>query len=282
LGGMIETIYEPDNSLKKGYLSIFKEIFEELRQNRWLTYQLFKRDLLSMYKQSFVGILWAIILPLASVGTFITLNSSGVFSINDTHAPYAIYAMLGMAFWQLFSTSLVAGSNSLVSAGSMILKINFSKKSLVIGSTGKSVVSFFVQIILVGILFTWYGIAPSFAAFLIPVLVIPLMLLTLGLGFIMSILNGIVRDIGNIILVLLTFLMFLTPILYAKPRTGILAKVTTYNPLYYLISVPRDLVLSGTIHEWEGFAVASLLSVLVFLVCLIAFHLTETRIAERI
>jgi lipopolysaccharide transport system permease protein len=278
----METVYEPDNSLKKGYRHIFKEIFEELKQNRWLIYQLFKRDLLSMYKQSFIGLLWAIILPLASVSTFIMLNSSGVISISDTHAPYAIYAMLGMAFWQFFSTGLIAGTNSLVSAGSMILKINFSKKSLVIGSTGRSVVSFFVQIILVGFLFIYYGITPNLVALLAPVFLIPLVLLTLGIGFIMSILNGIVRDIGNIILVLLTFLMFLTPILYAKPSTGILAEVTTYNPLYYLVSVPRDIVLGGTINDWEGFAVASLLSVLIFLVCLIAFHLTETRIAERI
>jgi len=55
-----------------------------------------------MYKQSFVGILWAIILPLASVGTFVMLNSSGVFSINDTHAPYAIYAMLGWPSGSVF------------------------------------------------------------------------------------------------------------------------------------------------------------------------------------
>ena len=278
----IITTYEPDNSLKKGYLSIFREIYNEFKKNRWLTYQLFKRDFFALYKQSFIGVLWAFIIPLVSVGTFIILNRSGIFSIGDINVPYPIYAILGMAFWQLFSTGLITSSNSLVKAGSMIAKINFSKKSLVIASAGQSIVSFLIQLTLVIILFIYYKIAPSTSILLIPLFMIPIMLLTLGLGFIFSLLNGIVRDIGNILSILMTFLMFLTPILYAKPSTGILARITNYNPLYYLTSVPRELVLTGTITEWKGFLISSVISIFIFVICLIVFHLTETRVAERI
>lgn len=283
LNKMVETIttYEPDNSLKKGYLSIFSEIFNELKKNRWLTYQLFKRDF-AVYKQSFIGVLWAIIIPFVSVGTFIVLNRSGVFTIGDINVPYPIYAILGMAFWQLFSTGLIASSNSLVNAGPMIAKINFSKKSLVIASTGQSLVSFLIQFVLVGVLLIYYGIAPSTAILLVPILIIPIMLLTLGLGFILSLLNGVMRDIGNILSVILTFLMFLTPVLYAKPTIGILGRITNYNPLYYLVLAPRDFVLMGTIPEWKGFLFASFIAIFVFTICLMVFHLTETRVAERI
>lgn len=281
---MTETIttYEPDNSLKNGYLSIFREIYYEFKRSKWLTYQLFKRNFLSLYKQSFIGILWALIIPLVSVGTFIVLNRSGIFSIGEIDVPYPIYAILGMAFWQLFATGLVASSNSLVSAGPMISKINFSKKALVIASTGQSLVSFLIQIILVGILFIYYGVTPNIAILLVPILILPLMLFTLGLGFIFALLNGVARDIGNIISVLMTFLMFLTPVLYAKPTSGILAQVTDYNPLYHLVSAPRSMVLQGSIPEWNGFLVASVISGIVFIICLIIFHLTETRVAERI
>jgi lipopolysaccharide transport system permease protein len=276
------TTYEPDNSLKKGYLSIFSEIFNELKKNRWLTYQLFKRDFLTIYKQLFIGILWAFIIPLVSVGTFIVLNRSGIFTIGDINVPYPIYAILGMAFWQLFSAGLIASSNSLVKAGPMIAKINFSKKSLVIASAGQAIVSFLIQLVLVGILFVYYWIAPSIAILLIPITIIPIMLLTLGLGFILALLNGVMRDIGNIVSILMTFLMFLTPVLYAKPTTGILATVTNYNPLYYMVSVQRELVLMGTISEWKGFLITSIISLIIFIVCLVVFHLTETRVAERI
>jgi lipopolysaccharide transport system permease protein len=281
---MTETIttYEPDNSLKKGYIFIFSEIFNELRRNRWLTYQLFKRDFFAVYKQSFIGVFWALIIPLVSVGTFIVLNQSGIFNIGDIDVPYPIYALLGMAFWQLFATGLVANSNSLVSASGLITKINFSKKSLVIAATGQSIVAFLIQLAFVAILFVYYWIAPSIASLLVPIIIIPIMLFTLGLGFILSLFNGVVRDIGNMLSLFLTFLMFLTPVLYAKPTTGILATLTNYNPLYYLILAPRDLILTGTITEWKGFLISSILSVIVFMVCLVVFHMTETRVAERI
>jgi lipopolysaccharide transport system permease protein len=281
---MTETIttYEPDNSLKKGYIFIFSEIFNELRRNRWLTYQLFKRDFFAIYKQSFIGVFWALIIPLVSVGTFIVLNQSGIFNIGDIDVPYPIYAILGMAFWLLFSAGLVASSNSLVSAGGMITKINFSKKSLVIAATGQSIVAFLIQLAFVAILFVYYWIAPSIASLLVPIIIIPIMLFTLGLGFILSLFNGVVRDIGNMLSLFLTFLMFLTPVMYAKPTTGILATLTNYNPLYYLILAPRDLILTGKITEWKGFLISSILSVIVFMVCLVVFHLTETRVAERI
>lgn len=281
---MTETIttYEPDNSLKKGYLSIFSEIFNEFKENRWLTYQLFRRDFFAVYKQSFIGILWAFIMPLVSVGTFIVLNRSGIFAIGDINTPYPIYAILGMAFWQLFSMGLIAGSNSLVKAGSMIVKINFSKKSLVVASTGQAIVSFLIQFVLVGILFVIYKTIPNIAILLVPILIIPIVLFTLGLSFILSLLNGIVRDIGNVLSIFITFLMFLTPVLYSPPTTGILAAVTKYNPLYYLVSIPRNFVLTGTITEPKGFLISSIFSIIVFIICLIVFHLTETRVAERI
>ncbi len=274
--------YEPDNSLKNGYLSVFRQIFCELKQNKWLTYQLFKRDFVSAYKQSFLGVLWAIILPLFTIAIFIVLNRSGVLNIGDIGAPYSIYALLGMAFWQFFSTGLVACSNSLVNAGPMILKINFSKTSLVIAAAAKAIVPFMIQIMMAAVLFLGYGRTPSILSLLVPVFIIPLILFTIGLGFLTSLLNGVMRDTGNIISILLTFLMLFTPVLYARPKTGILATLTKYNPLYYLVSTPRDLALKGLIPQWEGFFIVCFISVFLFIACLFVFHLTETKVTERI
>ena len=276
------TVYEPDNSIKKGYLNIFREIGRDLKNNRWLTWQLFKRDFIAAYRQSFIGILWAFIIPLISVSTFILLNQSGILNLGSIAVPYPIFAVLGMAFWSLFSMGLIACSNSLVNAGSMIVKINFSKKSLVIASMGQSIVTFIIQFVLVCILFAIYGVTPNIAILLVIPLMIPLLLLTLGLGFLLAVLNGIVRDVGNLLSVLITFLMFLTPILYNIPESGILAVFSRYNPIYYLISGARELILFGTISEWAGFLISCLLSVIIFIVSIIIFHLTETRVSERI
>jgi lipopolysaccharide transport system permease protein len=276
------TTYQPDNSLKGGYISLFKEIYRELRDNSWLISQLFKRDFFALYKQSLIGILWVLIMPLVSIGTFIVMNQAGIFTIGDINAPYPIYSLLGMAYWQLFSTGLLASSNSLVNAGGMITKINFSKKSLVIAATGQSIVAFAIQMVLVAILFVYYGFAPNGAIFLLPLMIIPVMLLTLGLGFMVSLLNGISRDFGQVLSIFLTFLLFLTPILYAEPKTGLLATISLYNPIYHLVSAPRELILTGILMNPMAYLLSCGLSVAMFTVFLLIFHLTETRVAERI
>jgi lipopolysaccharide transport system permease protein len=276
------TTYEPDNSIKKGYISLWGEIYRELRHNKWLIYQLFKRDFFAIYKQSLIGAFWAFIVPIISVGTFIILNRSGIFDFGEVAVPYPIYAILGMAFWQLFSTGLISTSNSLVKAGSMLVKINFSKKSLVISSAAQSIIPFIVQIALVVVLFFVYNVSPSIKILLIPLFMIPIILFTLGFGFIFSLFNSVIRDVSNALSVFMTFLMFLTPVLYAKPKIGILVPITKFNPLYYLISMPRETILKGTISEWKGYLISVGIASFIFIVGLIIFHLTETRVTERI
>jgi len=274
--------YEPDNSLKKGCFLIFREIISEIIANRWLTYQLFRRNFLAMYRQSFIGVLWIFILPIVNVSIFAILHNSGIFNFGDIQVPYPIYAICGMAFWQIFAVGLNACGSSLTAAGAMVTRINFSKKSLVIAPMGKTIISFFIQFILVGILFLYYRMMPNLGILLIPVVIFPIILLTLGLGFLVSLLNAIVRDMGNMLTLGTTFLMYLTPVLYAKPRIGILSHVSQYNPLYYLVSAGRDLAFDGQIAEINGFLYSVLFSVIVFVVSLVIFHLTETKITERI
>ncbi len=272
--------YQPDNSLRKGYLSIFKEICQEIYQNRWLTLQLFKRDFSATYKQSLMGFLWAFIIPILSIGTFVILNRSGIFKMGTIDVPYPIFAVISMAFWQLFSAGLVAASQVLVIAGPMITKINFSKKSLVIASIGQAMVSFLIQMLLLIGLFFYFHMMPHIQAVFILIVIIPIILLTLGLGFILSLINSVMRDVSNILPMFLTFFMFLTPILYTKPQTGLLMKITEYNPLYYFVLTARDLFLKGQITEPVGFLLSSLAALLIFIVCLFFFHLTENRITE--
>lgn len=278
----ILTTYEPDNSLKKGYLLIFSEIYNDIKKNRWLTYQLFKRDFFTLYKQTYMGIVWTLIIPVVSIVIFVILNSSGVFSAGNINTPYPVFAVMGMMFWQIFSGVLISASNSLANAGPTIVKINFSKKSLVIASLGKALLSFFIQFILLIILFFIFKTSPGPEIILMPVFMLPVLALALGLGFISSLFNAIVRDVGNMLSILVTFLMFLTPVFYAKPSEGLLSFITQYNILYYLVSIPRDVILSKTISGLGGFLISSLVSFAVLIVCLVVFHLTETRISERV
>lgn len=274
--------YFPDRSIKQGYRALIKEMLSDVWHSRWLTYQLFKRNFSANYRQSAFGIFWVLIVPFFSIGTFMFLNSGGIFDVGDTKVPYPLFALTGTALWQLFSVGLTISANSLVAAGTMIKRLNFTRESLVFAAVGQGMVPPLLQAVIIFVLFAGYQISPPVTVLLVPFAMIPLFLLTLGLALVLSTLNAVVRDVGNGISVLMTFLLFLTPVLYAKPPSGIVASFSAYNPLYYLLSVPRDLFLLGSTEQLQGYMYSSLFSLAVFLVCWLAFRLAGTRMVERI
>lgn len=273
--------YLPDRQLKLG-IKIWLEMFRELIGSRELIWRLFIRDFLARYKQTVLGVLWAVIMPLLMVGVFVFLNRAGVISIGETDVPYIVFALLGLSIWQLFATGLTACTNSILQGGSMVIKINFPKESLVIAALAQSVFEFLVRIGLLVVVFAIYKVIPSWMTLLLPLTLIPLMLLTLGLGFLLSLLNALMRDIANIVTILTTFLLFLTPVLYPAPSTGLFATLSIYNPLSTLVTGSRDLVIFGYMKEPLQFLVASVVSLVIFLICWRIFHMVETRMAERV
>jgi lipopolysaccharide transport system permease protein len=275
-------VYSPEAQLKVGFLAVWREMLDELISSRELIWRLFLRDFSGKYRQSILGVFWALIMPLILVGIFVFLNRSGILNIGDTGIPYPVYALLGLSIWQLFATGLIASTSSLVQGGTMIVKINFPKESLVIASLAQSVVEFIVRIALLVAVFALYKVAPSWTTIFLPVVLIPLLLLTIGLGLIFSLLNVIIRDMANIVILATTFLLFLTPVLYPAPSTGLFVSINQYNPLAILVSGARDVVIKGYIAEPLQFLGASLFSLVVFLVAWRIFHLVEPRMAERV
>ncbi|UYP47991.1 hypothetical protein NEF87_004276 [Candidatus Lokiarchaeum ossiferum] len=266
------------------HLSIFetqKEIIDDLKKNKWLTAQFIKRNFLSIHKQSFLGFLWAFIFPILNVLTFVFLNESGIFISGVSEVPYPIYATLGMAYWQLFSSSIMACTYSIISTGGMIKKINFSLKPIVFSSIGYSVITFFTQTLLVVILLLIYGYVPNIVALLASIVfIIPIIFLSTGFGLIFAIFNTIAHDVASILTAILPFLMLITPVLYIVPETGIIKFLSTINPVYYLISFPRDLILFSSSSLTTEYFITVVFSIVCFWILLTAFHVTEKRIKE--
>ena len=153
---------------------------------------------------------------------------------------------------------------------------------MVIAALGQSIFEFLVRIGLLVVVFAIYKVIPSWMTLLLPLALIPLVLLTLGLGFLLALLNVLARDMGNIVTLMTTFLLFLTPVLYPAPSTGLFATLSIYNPLSALVAGARDLVIFGYIREPLQFLAVSLISLVIFLISWRIFHIVETRMAERV
>lgn len=272
-------IYTPNYILKRG-IYIWKDMFAELISSHELIWRLFIRDISAKYRQSILGYVWVLIIPFISIGAFVILNKSGIIHIAETDIPYPLFALIGISIWQIFSKGIAAGCNSLVAAGSMIGKINFPREVLVFASFGQALFEFMIKCILIVILCFVFQYKPHLEILFFPLFLIPIIILTIGLSLIFSLINGIFRDFGNSITYVLTFLMFLTPVLYPLKDSKNIFLIL--NPLSPLITAPRDLIIYGTINQPLEFFIASVLSVLVFFICWRIFHIAESMIAERI
>ncbi len=255
-------------------------MFQEMYDFHELIWRLFARDISAKYKQSFLGNAWSLLMPFVAIGTFMYLNHAGILHIQQTSVPYPLYALIGLSIWQVFSTGLNSGANSLIGAGDLVTKINFPREVLVVASMAQSVFEFLIKFVLVLVFFIIFKFMPSWKIVFFPFFLLPLIFLTIGLSLILSLLNGVMRDIANIVSLLLMFLMFLTPVLYPVPAKHFL--LLRLNFLSPLINSPRELITEGHVHQPLYFGIASVLSFLIFLMSWRIFHLAETKISERV
>jgi lipopolysaccharide transport system permease protein len=275
------TIYQPGRHAA-WQLGTWREMASELAKSRELIWRLFVRDFTARYSQTLLGVAWALVMPLVMVGTFVFLHRSGVLNIGELDFPYPAYALAGLTIWQIFAGGLVACSNSIVAGGSMVTKINFPKETLVIAAFGQTIVETLVRLVLVGAVFLFYGLVPPWTALLFPLTLLPLLLFTLGLGFLLSLLNAVFRDVVNVVTILTTFLLLLTPVLYPPPTSGPVFMLSGFNPLVVLVGGPRDLLLTGQLSQPMAFCLSGAGSLLLILFSWHLFHLAEMRIAERV
>ena len=278
-----EVKYTPYCHIGFGW-GIWRQMFRELTRSRELIWRLFLRDLSSRYRQSVFGYLWAVLPAIVMVATFTYLNHRKILPerFSQTDLPYPAYVLLGMTVWQLFSTGLVRTTHSLANARSIILKINFSREALLISAFGESIFNFLIRLVLVVIVFSWLRVVPAWTVVWVPLVLIGLSLLSVGLGFFLSIANAVFRDIGNSLTLVLTFAMFLCPVVYPAPTQWPKVLINYLNPVSPFIIAVQDLVSKGHLSQPIPLIGACIFSVVIFLLGWRLFHLAMSRIAERL
>ncbi len=274
--------YQPEIQLKMGFWALWKEMFLEIIHCRELTWRLFLRDFQAKYKQSLLGITWTLINPLITLLIFVFLSRSGLMNIETTETPYAAFALVGLTIWVIFSNGIVACTNSIVSAGDMVVKINFPKISLVIASMGQTILELLIRIALTAAVFAFLKVTPSKMTLLFPILILPVFFLTIGLGCFFALFACLFRDTVNLVTLSTTYLLFLMPVVYPPPPGGILSIINNWNPLQHIITSVREIVLYGSISNLESYLWSSVFCFVLFLISWWLFYLVVTKIPERI
>ncbi|WP_341327587.1 ABC transporter permease [Methylotuvimicrobium sp. KM2] len=260
---------------------IWQEMFSDLIASRELIWRLIIRDFSVRYRQSMLGYVWAVLPQIVTVAIFTFLSRHRVFDMGPTDMPYVVHALWSISVWQLFAGCLIGCTNSLVNAGSLVTKINFPKEALVFAAIGQASLDFMIRLIPVTVVFIWYGFVPAWHSVFIPLILIAVLLMALGAGFIMAIINLVLRDMGNMLSMVLTFGMFLAPILYPPPVREPFTIVNVANPFSPLLIATQNLLSGQPLMQPELLVYMIVFSIGVFFLGWRAFHITMPRIAER-
>lgn len=274
------TIYDADAA--PSGLASWSEMVRDLVRSRELIWRFVARDFATRYKQSLLGYVWVLGPPIATVVVFTFLTRTRVLQVGDTGIPYPAFLLLGLTVWGLFSTGVSNMATSLTSASSVIQKMNFPRESLVIASFGQALYETAIRGVVLGLIFLYYGVSIRWTALLVPLALVPLLLVTLGAGFLLATLNALVRDVSSALSLTLQFGLFLTPIVYPAPTSWPLVLLNYVNPVSAFVIAAQDLVSHGRLTMPIPFVSSSLVGLLLVLVGWRVFRLAQPIIGERI
>lgn len=272
---MIETKIKPI----KGFINID---LKELWQFRELFGFLAWRDIKVRYKQTSIGIAWAVLQPFLTMIIF-SIFFGRLAGISGGKIPYPIFVYSGLLFWNYFSNSLSTASNSLIAEQNIIQKVYFPKIIIPIASTLVFLLDFFFSAAVFAILMFYYHFFPTLLGVL---LIVPSIIITFlnicGLGFIFSSINVKYRDVRYALPFFIQLLLFLTPVIYPPSILGSHQWIMYLNPMSGVIETMRVVLLGTGTVNWLIFSSSAIMSILIFLLGLFYFKRSEKFFADII
>lgn len=255
--------------------------FRDLWAYRELLFFLTWRDLKVRYKQTSLGVVWAVMQPILTMLIF-TLFFGRLAGVKSDGIPYALFAYAGLLPWTFFANAVTTSSNSLVNNSNLITKVYFPRLMIPAAAVAAGLVDFFIAFLLLGGLLVFYGIAPTWNMLMLLPLVLLTTLFALAVGMWMSALNVKYRDIRHALPFVIQLGQFLSPVIY--PLSLVPARwqfLYILNPLAGIIEGFRSAIFGRPFKLWSlGVALVVTLSLLCY--AAYAFRRTEKTFADII
>ncbi len=255
----------------------------ELWRFRELLYFLIWRDVRVRYKQTVLGVAWAVLQPLLMTVVF-SIFFGRVAQVSSGDVPYPLFAMAGLVPWTFFSTAMAAAGNSVVNSERLITKIYFPRLAVPFAAVGAAVVDFAIALGLLGLMMLYYKYPAGLGLVVLPLVFVLITLAAVGVGTLLAALNVAYRDFKYIIPFMVQLGLFATPTVYMQPKTGVggsLHVLLALNPMTALIATFRASILGGPI-DWGAFGLSSAFVAIVFVMGCLYFRKVEDSFADLI
>ncbi len=262
-------------------------LFGSSWSNRHLIYQMIKREVVGRYRGSFMGILWSFINPVFMLAVY-TLVFSVVFkarwagaAVNESKTQFAVILFVGLIVHSLFAEVLNRSPGLIISNVNYVKKVIFPLETLPLVAMGGVLFHSFISlVVLISAFFIFNGYVHWTLLFL-PLVIVPLIFLTLGLSWFLASLGVYVRDVGQTITILMTVMMFLSPVFYPiSSLPEALRPVIMMNPLTFIIEQARAVLIWGKLPDFVGLGIYSIISLLVMWLGYVWFQKTRKGFAD--
>jgi lipopolysaccharide transport system permease protein len=256
--------------------------FGELWRYRELFYFLAWRDVKIRYRQTVLGVAWAVLQPFLTMLFFVVLFGR-IVKVPTDGIPYPLFFYAALLPWTYFSTTLTLCGNSLVSNSMLITKVYFPRVIMPASTAVAGLLDLAIgSIVLVGMLI-YYQVMPTWKLLLWPVLVLLLVVLGVALGMLLSALNVQYRDVKYAVPFLLQLWLFATPIIYpASMIPERYAWFLTVNPLSGLIENFRAVWSPDRAIDWSSLGVSAGVTIVVFALSALYFSRAEAVFSDII
>jgi homopolymeric O-antigen transport system permease protein len=270
-----ELVIEP----RKGLLKIG---FKELWEYRDLLYFLIWRDIKIKYKQSILGVGWAVFQPVMYM-VVISLVFGKLAKMPSSGVPYPVFSLCGIVIWNYFSQSVTGGTQSLIRNTNLITKVYFPRLIIPLSAVGRGLVDFAIAMVILAEIMLWYGIMPGLSIMAAPFFILLAFMAAAGISMWTSAISAKYRDLPYVIPFVVQIVFWVTPVAYG---TEAIPKryefLYSLNPMYSVIEGFRW-SLVGTEFPPTGILIISVCAVaFMFFSGLIYFRNMERQFADVI
>jgi len=245
-----------------------------------------KREVISRYRGSYLGLLWSLVNPILMLAVY-TFVFSVVFKARLGHdvggdkVDFALLLFAGLIVFNLFSECISRAHNLILTNVNYVKKMIFPLEILPWITLGAALFHAGISVLVLLMFLIVMGHTISWTLLWLPVVILPLLLLIMGLSWLLASVGVFVRDIGQFIGMMLTTLLFLSPIFY--PASALPESVRSYlflNPLTFIIEQTRAVILFGQLPDWRGLVIYYAIAALVAWAGLFWFEKTRKGFAD--
>jgi ABC-type polysaccharide/polyol phosphate export permease len=264
----------------KRLLADIAELLGEQAEYRELLYRMTLRDLKLRYKQTLMGVGWAIFTPLVNTAVF-SVVFMRVAPI-DTGMPYPLFAYSGLLAWTFTASALRFSVTSLTSNANLVTKVYFPREIFPFSAVVVSLVDAAIASVVLAALMAYYGVHPTPTALLLPIVIVVQVAFTTGIALLLGMGNLFYRDVKYLFEIVLTIWMFVTSVVFPVQLVGgHLGGLLALNPMTPIVDAYRQVLLQGA---WPGpaFWITAFVSVIVLAWSWVFFHRSEFEFAESV